>query len=150
MQKIIKIKGQELRNIDEGIFITGQIFEDMMQEIKNENFCMIINNRPDYEEINQIKNEDLKYLAESLGVNYYSIPFSGNNLQNNQIKEFANLVQDYDKKALIFCRSGARSSLIWGLASIMYLGVNEDEVIKKITNIGYDASIIPKMVEHFS
>jgi len=150
MERIIKIQDQELKNIDEGVYITGQISEDMILEIKNENFCMIINNRPDYEEVNQIKNEDLKYLTESLGINYYSIPFSGNNLQNNQIKTFANLLQDYDKRALIFCRSGARSSLIWGLASIMYLGVKEEEVIKKITNIGYDASMILKMVEYFS
>jgi hypothetical protein len=57
--------------------------------------------------------------------------------------------QNDNQKALYFCRSGARSSTIWGIASVLYLGKDLNEVIKKINNIGYDSSVLPSMVEHF-
>ena len=67
----------------------------------------------------------------------------------NSSKDFSNLIKNNEQKALYFCRSGARSSTIWGIASVLYLDKDINEVMNKINNIGYDSSVIPNMVEHF-
>ena len=65
------------------------------------------------------------------------------------ILNVANLLK-LEHKTLLFCRSGARSSLIWGLASIIYLNEDINDIMRKISNVGYDSTILPSMVEYFS
>lgn len=150
MKKNITINGKIIKSINEDIYISGQITLDMMQGLKKNRIDLLINNRPDHEDINQLKSKDIKNLASSLDIKYYNIPFSGSNVQLEQIHYLADLLKNNDKKTLIYCKSGARSALIWGLSSVIYLGFNMSDVMDDISNLGYDSSIFPNMVEYFS
>ena len=121
----------------------------MLQDISSLGITLIINNRPDYEEINQVSSEDLRVKAESLGIKFVDIPFSGNSLTKDKIINFSNLIKDNNKKSLFFCRSGARSAIIWGIASVLYLDSDIEDIMCKISNIGYDSSVLPNMINYF-
>ena len=49
----IEINHQLLLNIDDKVYISGQISTDMIEDLNKKCFGLIVNNRPDNEEINQ-------------------------------------------------------------------------------------------------
>ena len=149
MSDFYTVKDQTLRNINAKQYVSGQITIDMMKDISDLGITLIINNRPDYEEEGQASSEELMKKAESLGIKFINIPFAANTLNKEKIINFSNLIKNNEQKALYFCRSGARSSTIWGIASVLYLDKDINEVMNKINNIGYDSSVLPNMVEHF-
>lgn len=149
MSDFYTVKDQTLRNITAKQYVSGQITIDMMEDISNLGITLIINNRPDYEEEGQESSKELMKKAESLGIKFINIPFAANTLDKEKIINFSNLIKNNEQKALYFCRSGARSSTIWGIASVLYLDKDINEVMNKINNIGYDSSVLPNMVEHF-
>ena len=97
----------------------------------------------------RIKIKVLSNGAESLGINFIDIPFASGTLNKEKIIDFSNLIKNNINKSLYFCRSGARSSIIWGLASVIYLGKDIEECMVNINNIGHDASMLPNMVDFF-
>ena len=138
-----------LKSIGGNHFVSGQIQIDDIEGLANFGIKLIINNRPDNEEFNQISSELLKDKAESFGIKFIDIPFASGTLSKEKILDFSNLIKNNHEKSLFYCRSGARSSLIWGLASVIHLGVDLQKCIININNIGHDASMLPNMVEFF-
>jgi uncharacterized protein (TIGR01244 family) len=138
-----------IKNINLNHYISGQITLSMMQEISDFGITLIINNRPDNEEINQESSKELKIKAESLGIKFIDIPYSGNSLTKEKIITFSSLIKNNEEKSLFFCRSGARSATIWGIASVLFLDSDIIDVMSKINNIGYDSSILPNLVKYF-
>ena len=138
-----------LKCINENHYISGQIEIDDIEGLANFGIKLIINNRPDDEEFNQISSKLLNDKAKSLGIKFIDIPFATGTLNKQKIIDFSDLMKNNNDKSLYFCRSGARSSIIWGLASVIYLGKNMEECMTNINNIGYDASMLPNMVDFF-
>ena len=149
MSDFYNIEERTLRNIDGNYYVSGQITLSMMKEISDFGITLIINNRPDNEEVGQVRSEDLKKHAETLGIKFINIPFSGNSLNIEKIINFSDLIKDNNEKSLFFCRSGARSSIIWGIASVLYLSADLIDSMAKINDIGYDSSSLPNMVKYF-
>ena len=138
-----------LKSISGNHFVSGQIQIDDIEGLANFGIKLIINNRPDNEEFNQISSELLKDKAESFGIKFIDIPFASGTLSKEKILDFSNLIKNKHEKSLFYCRSGARSSLIWGLASVIHLGVDLEKCIININNSGHDASMLPNMVDFF-
>tara|TARA_B100000579_G_scaffold335945_1_gene286705 strand:- start:1352 stop:1792 length:441 start_codon:yes stop_codon:yes gene_type:complete len=144
------MKIDKIKCIKDNHYISGQIAVTDIEELFNYGIKLIINNRPDNEEVNQVSSKILREKAEYLGVKFIDIPFASGTLSKQKIIDFSNLIKNSDKKALFYCRSGARSSIIWGLASVLYLGEDIQECMRCIDNSGYDASILPNMVDFFN
>ena len=138
-----------LKSISGNHFVSGQIQIDNIEGLANFGIKLIINNRPDNEEFNQISSILLKDKAESFGIKFIDIPFAAGTLSREKILDFSNLIKNNHEKSLFYCRSGARSSLIWGLASVIHLGVDLEKCIININNSGHDASMLPNMVDFF-
>ena len=144
-----KMDTTNLKSISGNHFVSGQIQIDDIEGLANFGIKLIINNRPDNEEFNQISSELLKDKAESFGIKFIDIPFASGTLSKEKILDFSNLIKNNHEKSLFYCRSGARSSLIWGLASVIHLGIDLQKCIININNIGHDASMLPSMVDFF-
>ena len=144
-----KMDTTNLKSISGNHFVSGQIQIDDIEGLANFGIKLIINNRPDNEEFNQISSELLKDKAESFGIKFIDIPFASGTLSKEKILDFSNLINNNHEKSLFYCRSGARSSLIWGLASVIHLGVDLEKCIININNSGHDASMLPNMVDFF-
>ena len=144
-----KMDTTNLKSISGNHFVSGQIQIDDIEGLANFGIKLIINNRPDNEEFNQISSELLKDKAENFGIKFIDIPFASGTLSKEKILDFSNLLKNNHEKSLFYCRSGARSSLIWGLASVIHLGVDLEKCIININNSGHDASMLPNMVDFF-
>ena len=68
MADLIKIEDITIRKIDKNQYVSGQITIDVIEEIAKYGITLIINNRPDNEEVDQVRSEELKLKAKSLGI----------------------------------------------------------------------------------
>jgi sulfide:quinone oxidoreductase len=102
--------------LSERFFITGQITADDLTEIAAQGFRSIVNNRPDGEEPAQPKNEDLARVAAKLGLDYVYIPVVSGQLTQQNVDDFNRVSKDLEGPVLLFCRSGARCTVLWQLS----------------------------------
>ena len=75
-----------------------------------------MNNRPDGESPGQPKNEDLARVAAELGLNYVYIPVVSGQLTQQNVDDFNRVCEDLEGPVLLFCRSGARCTVLWQLS----------------------------------
>jgi uncharacterized protein (TIGR01244 family) len=105
--------------LDERVAVTGQLQPGDMTEIAAAGFVAVVNNRPDGEAMfGQPRTADLQKAAEAAGLVFLDLPFSGPRATADQVRAFARLLAERPGRVVAFCKSGMRSSLLWGAASI--------------------------------
>jgi uncharacterized protein (TIGR01244 family) len=96
----------------------GQITPDQLAEVAALGYKSVINNRPDYEGgSEQPLSGVIQAQAKSLGLEYAYLPVISGSLMPEQVIEMARLLKTMPTPILAFCRSGARSSNLYQLAS---------------------------------
>jgi uncharacterized protein (TIGR01244 family) len=129
-----------LRRIDERMFVAGQIRSEDMEAVAAEGVTMIVNNRPDEEEVGQPKADEIEAAAHASGLAYRYIPVaSGFSLP--QVEAMAEALDAAEGKVLAFCRSGTRSTLLWALARARQ-GEDGEALAAKAAAAGYDLAPI--------
>jgi uncharacterized protein (TIGR01244 family) len=105
--------------IDDRVAISGQLQPDDMKEIAAAGYVAVVNNRPDGEAtFGQPRTADLKKAAEAAGLIFLDLPFSGPRATPDQVRAFADLLAERPGRVVAYCKSGMRSSLLWGAAAI--------------------------------
>lgn len=105
-----------MKFINENFAVIGQIKKEQLKEVKNNGFKIIVNNRPDFESMDQPLSKELEKEAKNLGLDYYHIPVSGVSEDNiNKLKEV--LSKHKNEKILGFCASGNRTSMLYMMAT---------------------------------
>ena len=66
----------------------------------------------------QPRTADLKKAAEAAGLVFLDLPFSGPRATPEQVRAFADLLAERPGRVVAYCKSGMRSSLLWGAAAI--------------------------------
>jgi uncharacterized protein (TIGR01244 family) len=79
---------------------------------------------------------------------YIAIPISHSGFSGPQVDAMIAALADGDK-ALAYCRSGTRSTLLWSLAQAKQ-GVEADEIARLAGNAGYDITPVRAMVDALS
>jgi uncharacterized protein (TIGR01244 family) len=105
--------------LDDRVAVAGQLRPDDMTEIAAAGYVAVVNNRPDGEAMfGQPRTADLRQAAEAAGLTFLDLPFSGPNATPEQVRAFVDLLAGRPGRVVAFCKSGMRSSLLWGAASI--------------------------------
>jgi len=108
-----------LVGIDDRVAISGQLQPEDMKEIAAAGYVAVVNNRPDGEAaFGQPRTADLKKAAEAAGLVFLDLPFSGPRATPEQVRAFADLLAERPGRVVAYCKSGMRSSLLWGAAAI--------------------------------
>ncbi len=109
-----------LQPIDPRVAVSAQLSPEDMKDVAAAGYVAVVNNRPDGEAMfGQPRTADLKAAAEKAGLVFLDLPFSGPNVQPDQVRAFRALLAEREGKVLAFCKSGMRSALLWGVASIV-------------------------------
>src|SRR5215510_5919157 len=115
--------------IDDRVAIAGQLLPQDMKEVASAGFVAVVNNRPDGEAMfGQPRTADLKKAAEDAGLVFLDLPFSGPRATADQVRAFADLLAERPGRVVAYCKSGLRSSLLWG-AFALAEGRPLDEVL---------------------
>lgn len=106
----------QLTEIDNGVFVCGQITEDAVKSLAQKGFKTIICNRPDNEEHDQPSFESIKKHAEKYGMTTYYIPVVPPHVEHTSINEMKAALQSCPRPVLAYCRSGHRAETLYKLA----------------------------------
>ncbi len=120
-----------------GFAVTSQLEAGDFAEAARLGFKVIINNRPDGEEEQQLPNHSASAHAWRFGLSYQYIPSGKLDLFSDQVVEASETaLAAADGPVLAYCKSGTRSAIIWAALSARSLPV--DEVLATLLSAGFD------------
>jgi sulfide:quinone oxidoreductase len=134
----------DIRKVTDSFAVAPQISEEDVLAIADAGYKTIIANRPDGEGgIDQPRMGAIRTKAESLGLTFVAIPFSG--APTSEILErFGAALSEAPAPVLAYCRTGTRSITAWALT---HAGQGTaDEIIDAGAEAGYDLSSLRPML----
>ncbi|WP_027230182.1 TIGR01244 family sulfur transferase [Phyllobacterium sp. UNC302MFCol5.2] len=105
----------DIRQIDEGYAVSGQISPDDVRDLAAAGYHTIICNRPDGESADQPNFAEIKNVAEKAGIAIYYVPVVAGQLTQDDVDGMARALDEAEGPVLAYCRSGARSTNIYGI-----------------------------------
>lgn len=108
----------DIRDLDDQVSVGAQIAPEDVAEIAAAGFKAIICNRPDAEHgPDQPSFASIAEAAQAAGLKAFHIPFSGaEGPLPGQVEEVAKVIAETDGPVFMYCRSGTRSTGIYGLS----------------------------------
>lgn len=134
------------RKINDNISVSQQISLEDVATAKADGITLIINNRPDGEDLSAPQSADIKAAASAAGIEYLAIPITHSGFSAPQVDAMIAALGGTNGKTLAYCRSGTRSTLLWSLAQAKQ-GVAPDEIARLAGNAGYDITPVRAMVD---
>jgi uncharacterized protein (TIGR01244 family) len=90
--------------------------QDKFQQLIKQGFKSVIVNRPDQEQGNTVRVDQLRNIAEQSKVSVIYQPVTSSKISETDVVEFAKYYNELPKPILMVCKSGARSSLLFNQA----------------------------------
>jgi uncharacterized protein (TIGR01244 family) len=107
-----------LRAVAPDVCVAPQLTPEAMAEAAQAGFKSVVNNRPDFEHgPDQPSSAEMEAAARAAGLEYRHLPVDGGYQSPEEIEAFAKLLAELPRPLLAFCRSGARSTRLFMLAS---------------------------------
>jgi uncharacterized protein (TIGR01244 family) len=124
------------RPLGETVLVAGQIHADEIAGFAARGVTLIVNNRPDGEEMGQPRGAEIEAAAHAAGVTYRHIPVV-DAFPEAKVRAMAEALAGTEGKALLFCKSGTRSTWLWALARARQ-GADVDALVLLAAKAGYD------------
>ena len=106
----------EFRTIHEGLAVSPQISADDVAQIKRRGYRAIICNRPDGEASGQPHHGDIERAARAEGLDFRYLPVLPGQATNEDARAFRQLLREIPSPVLAYCRTGARSTMLWSMS----------------------------------
>ena len=102
--------------LDETAMVAGQIAPADVAGLKAQGVTMIVNNRPDGEDVGQPTSAEIEAAARDAGIDYRHVPIA-RGMGPSDVEAMRSAIHAAgDGKLFAFCRSGNRSALAWAVA----------------------------------
>lgn len=132
--------------LDDRVAVSDQLGVADMKGVADAGYVAVVNNRPDGEAMfGQPSTADLQRAAEAAGLIFLDLPFSGPHASPDQVRALGDLLAGHEGKVLAFCKSGMRSALLWGAASIA-AGRSLDEVLGAAARAGQNLDQVGELM----
>tara|TARA_R110000782_G_scaffold242942_2_gene329462 strand:+ start:1227 stop:1649 length:423 start_codon:yes stop_codon:yes gene_type:complete len=135
----------DIRKIDDRLDASPQIALEDMKAIAALGYRSVVSNRPDDEEPGQPSAARVKAAAEAEGLTFRHIPVTGASMGPEAVAAMRAALDDLPGPVLGFCRSGTRTTCLWGLASAGKRPAQE--LIETARAAGYDLSPLKPRLE---
>lgn len=133
----------DIKKLTDEISVVAQIAPEDVAEAATRGFKSIISNRPDGEAPGQPDFAAISARAASAGLEARYIPIVPGRLTPGDVAAFSDALDKLPKPILAYCRSGTRSTTVWGLAETGCRPAGE--ILSIAASAGYDLSgVIPK------
>jgi sulfide:quinone oxidoreductase len=103
------------KRVSDEFYVAGQIGYSDLPKLAEQGFKSIICARPDDEEGNQPRFQDLALEAEKYGIKMLHVPIRPGQACGADVDKFAKGYFDMPKPILGYCRSGMRAHSLWEL-----------------------------------
>jgi uncharacterized protein (TIGR01244 family) len=109
----------EYRPLNDEYAVSGQITTDQVGEIKAAGFKSVICNRPDDEQPGQPTAAEIKTAVEAAGLAFRHIPVVSGQITPEDVQKTAKALSELEGPVFAYCRSGARSTNLYGMAAAL-------------------------------
>ena len=109
-------------------------------------FALIVNNRPDGEELSAPQGAEIEAAAKAAGIGYITIPVTHAGFSHSQIDAMDAAMKGAGGPVLAYCRSGTRSCFLWALTRARG-GADPGSLSEQAAAAGYDLSSIRPMLD---
>jgi len=123
--------------LDDKTLIDGQISHADIAALKAEGVTMIVNNRPDGEDVGQPTSAEIEVAARDAGLDYRHVPIARGMGPSDVEAMRAAMHSAGEGKLFAFCRSGNRSALAWAVAKSED-GTSREELERCVAGAGFD------------
>ena len=96
--------------------VSGEMTQDKFQQLIKQGFKSVIVNRPDQEQGNTVRVDQLRNIAKQSKVSVITNLLPAVKFLKQTWSEFAKYYNELPKPILMVCKSGARSSLLFNQA----------------------------------
>lgn len=138
----------EIKSLSPDLSVAPQISPEDVSAIAAEGFRTVINNRPNGESPEQPDGDTIAQASQSAGLDYRFQPVISGGFTLKDVEEFGQLLEQAEKPALAFCRTGTRCTMLWALSQAGKM--NTDEIIEAAANAGYDLSAMRGQINHLA
>ncbi|MCU0791007.1 MAG: TIGR01244 family sulfur transferase [Nitratireductor sp.] len=105
------------KQLDQAVAVSGQINPGDIGQIAADGFKAVICNRPDSESWGQPSFAEIEAAARTAGIAAKYIPVTpGKTDPQMAAREFKAALDELPKPVLAYCRSGARSTMLWQMS----------------------------------
>lgn len=108
-----------MRMLSEDVAAAGQISVADVPRIKQAGFKSIVCNRPDGEGFGQTPYADIEKAAQAAGLEIRYQPVHSRGLTAQEAAQFTALMTELPRPVLLYCASGARSSILYSMTQQM-------------------------------
>ncbi len=136
----------DFRKLSDSVLASPQISADDVAAAQELGVTLIINNRPDGEDPNAPQGPEIEAAAQDAGMDYLAIPIGHSGFSEVQVDQMIEALDKANGPILAYCRSGTRSTLLWGLAQAKS-GMDPDEIARTAMAAGYDVTPIRPMLD---
>lgn len=136
----------DFRRLSETVLASPQIDISDVAEAKAMGVSLIINNRPDGEDLSAPQGEAIEAAAKKAGLSYVAIPIGHSGFSEPQIEQMTAALATTEGTVLAYCRSGTRSTFLWALAEAKS-GKDPQETTEAALAAGYDVRPIRAMMD---
>ncbi|MCU0729929.1 MAG: TIGR01244 family sulfur transferase [Sphingopyxis sp.] len=137
------------RLIADDFFVAPQIDSTAVAQAAANGVRLIVNNRPDGEELDAPQGAEIAAAAAVHGIAYIAIPVTHAGFSHAQLDALDSALTDHAGPVLAYCRSGTRSTYLWALVQARR-GVQPDALASAAMAAGYDLSPIRAMLDALS
>ena len=131
--------------LDDHTLVCGQISPEEIAGLAEGGVTMLVNNRPDGEDVEQPAAAEIEAAAAAAGIAYRFVPVQ-RGIGPAEVEGMRDAIREAaDGKLLAFCRSGTRSALTWALAKRTD-GASAEEVTQRVSQAGFDPSPIAHLL----
>jgi uncharacterized protein (TIGR01244 family) len=136
----------DFRKLSDDVLTSPQLTLEDVEQARLQGVRLIINNRPEGEAEDQTPGSAIEAAARAAGMDYTAIPIGHTGFGEAQVHAMCNSLAAAQGKALAYCRSGTRSTLLWALARCAS-GDNPQDVAEAAAAAGYDVAPIRGAME---
>lgn len=135
----------DLRHITETYAVAPQITAEDAPALEAAGFTHVICNRPDSEVTPDLQAEAIRTAVEAAGMRFSINPVTHAGMTPENISLQQDVMAESGAKVLAYCRSGTRSTFLWGLASAD--DHHPDDILSAAAQAGYDLSPLQPYLE---
>ena len=134
----------DIRRVTEAFAVAPQINEEYVAQSQAAGFKTIVANRPDGEGgVDQPRMGAIRAKAESLGLAFVALPFSGAPTPE-VVERMSNILNEAPQPVLAYCRTGTRCITAWALTHAGQ-GTGQ-EIVDAAADAGYDLSSLQSLL----
>ncbi len=125
-----------------GVSAAGKLDRADIEALAASGVRTIVNNRPDGEDPGQLPADEARLLAEARGIAYHHIPVTAATLTRGDVDAMEAVLAAAEQPIVLHCRSGTRSTLLWGLVRLRQ-GAEPLSLVAEAARHGIDIAALP-------